>query len=167
MKFDLQKIKLYAGVAAAVAVVGAGAYWYSASAHSPKIATVSQNACGVPATAASFGIPLATMAATAAAVPVSFGPIEAPEAGGLVNLKFDPSVDGRGREVTMIGDTLLLPVTFGRGDQVPERITVTCRDGSVATVRYQGSSRAGSTFNVVHQQMAEAPAATAPETAID
>lgn len=158
MKFDMQKIKLGAGVLAAVAVVGAGSYWYAASAFSPPIVTISQTACGVPATTASFGVPLATVAQSAPRVPVSFGPIEAPQAGGAVNLKFDAGVDGRAREVTMLGDTLLLPVNFGRDDAYPERITITCRDGAVATVRYQGSSRAGATFNVVHQQLAEAPA---------
>jgi hypothetical protein len=165
MKLDLEKMKLAAGVVAAVAVVGAGSYWWAASSHSPKIVTVSQTACGLPATAASFGVPLATLREASPTLPVSLGPIDAAQAGGLVTLKFDPKADGRGREVTLENGVLRLPVTFGRDDAVPERIVLTCRDGSFAQVRYQGGGRAASTFTVVHQQLAEA--AEEPTTAID
>lgn len=165
MKLDSEKVKLVVGAVAAVAIVGVGSYWWAAGSHSPKIVTVSQTACGLPATAASFGVPLSTIRDSSPALSVAFGPIEAAQAGGLVTLKFDPKADGRGREVSMEGSTLRLPVTFGRDDAVPERIVLTCRDGGVAQVRYQGSGRAATTFNVVQQQLAEA--ADEPTTAID
>ncbi len=148
MKIDMQQIKLGAGVLAAVAVVGVGAYWYSASTHKPHIVTISQSGTGVTSGAV-FGVPLSTLTLAAPGVPVSFGPLEGHPDVGAVNLKFDAGVDGTGREVTMVNGDLLLPVTFGRNSQVPERITVTYRNNNLNSVRYQGKS-GGVTFNVTH-----------------
>jgi len=151
---NIVKIKEAAKIVAVAAVVGAGAYWYSASAHSPEIVTISQTACGVPSTSASFGVPIATLAEHAPGVPFSFGPIEAPEGGGAITIRFDPSADGKGREVTMAGDTLHLPVAYGRSSALPERVVVTCRDGEIATVRYSGSGERSVSFSVVAQAQA-------------
>lgn len=151
MNIDTPRIKRTAGVVIAIALVGVATYWYSASVHKPPIATVSQTGKGVPVSS-SFGIPLATLTAAAPHVAVSFGWLDAPQEGSAFNLTFDPRVDGRGREVALVGDKLLLPVTFGRDSLVPERITITYRNGEVATVRYQGKSRSSSTFQVVRSE---------------
>jgi hypothetical protein len=139
---------------AAAVVVGAGSYWWAARAHTPPIVAISQTACGIPAVSASFGVPLATLRESAPRIGVSFGPIEAPQAGGPLRLMFDPAADGRGREVKLIGETLHLPVAFGRDDARPERITITCRDGQLANVRYQAGTRSSATFNVVREDIA-------------
>lgn len=151
---DMNTLKMGAAAVAAVAIVGAGSYWYAASANKPAIATITQSACGLPATQASFGVPLHTIGTSAPNVAVRYGPIEAPQGGGIIHIAFDGKVDGRGREVELIGDTLHLPARFGRDNHVPERVSLVCRDGQIATVRYSGPSRSAATFNVVHQEEA-------------
>jgi len=102
---------------------------------------------------------MATLAAAAPGVPVSFGSLVTAQEGGTLRLTFHATVDGRGRDVTLLGrevtladDTLMLPITFGRDSLVPRRITINYRDGKVATVRYQGSSSGGTTFQVVRRE---------------
>ncbi len=156
---DMQKIK-QAGIAvAAVVVGGAAGYYWSQSVHEPEIVEVVRTACGVPAASASFGVPLRTAMESGKRLPFGVGPFETADSGGLVRLVFDPAVDGRGREVRMVDGTLHLPTAFGRDNQTPERITITCRDGAIASVRYQRDRRSSTTFNVLREEVtAMAPA---------
>jgi hypothetical protein len=133
----------------AVVLAGVG-YWYGSSSAAPKMVAVSQTGCG--AAAASFGVPLETIKRGAPTLAASFGPMEIPAA-SQVRLHFDPAADGKGREVKLIGDVLHLPVTYGAANNVPERIRMTCRDGAIATIRYEGGKRASATFQVVHQEI--------------
>jgi hypothetical protein len=153
MKFDaetLAKLKRTSlMIVGAVVVAGAG-YWYGSSSAAPKMVAVTQTGCG--AAAASFGVPLETIKRGAPTLAASFGPMEIPAA-SLVRLHFDPAADGKGREVKLVGDVLHLPVTYGPADNVPERIRVTCRDGVIATIRYEAGKRGAATFSVVHQEI--------------
>jgi hypothetical protein len=133
----------------AVVLAGVG-YWYGSSSAAPKMVAVSQTGCG--AAAASFGVPLETIKRGAPTLAASFGPMEIPAA-SQVRLHFDPAADGKGREVKLIGDVLHLPVTYGAANNVPERIRMTCRDGAIATIRYEGGKHASATFQVVHQEI--------------
>lgn len=164
---DMQKIKLAGYSAAAVVIGGAVGYYWSQSVHEPKIVQVTRTACGVPAGSGSFGVPLQTVLASSPQLPFGIGPFEAPDGGGLVRLVFDPDVDGRGREVRMVDGTLLLPTGFGRDNQMPQRITITCRDGAIASVRYQRDRRASATFNVLREEAtAMAPIQAEPAAVI-
>ena len=159
---DTSRIKL--GACAAVAVLAAGGigYWWAQSTYEPRIVEVSNTACGVPTATARFGVPLQTAVASMGNLPFGVGPVELPQGGGLVSLTFDPATDGKGREVRMVGNNLYLPTAFGRNNQIPERITISCRDGAVGIVRYQGGSRTSSTFNVIREE-ATAAAVVAPD----
>jgi len=150
------KYGAYAVLAAAVA--GGAGYWWSARLHAPPMVEIASTTCGVPPATARFDLPLETAVQAIGDRSFVIGPIEMPQGGGIVHLRFDRTVDGKGREVKMLGDTVSLPVVFGRGDAVPERITLTCRDGTLSTVRYQAGRRGGTTFTVV----AEEAAAMAP-----
>ena len=63
-------------------------------------------------------------------------------------------------EVSMEQGAILLPLTFGTDGAWPKRIRVNCRDGAVATVRFE-RDRASSTFSVTRP--AE-PAPVAPQS---
>ncbi|HET6519369.1 MAG TPA: hypothetical protein VFG47_06055 [Geminicoccaceae bacterium] len=158
---DTSKIKFGGYAAVAVLVAGGIGYWWAQSTYQPRIVEVSKTACGVPTATARFGVPLQTAMTSMGNLPFGVGPVELPQGGGLVNLTFDPATDGKGREVKMVGNNLYLPTAFGRNDQLPERITISCRDGAVGTVRYQGGNRTSSTFNVV-REAATAAAVAAP-----
>ncbi len=155
MNVDMKQIKLGAIAVAAVLVVGLGAHWYGASTHKPQIVSVVKTGGGVPA-GSGFGIPLTTLSQAAPGVAVSFGPMEGPGTTGAVKLRFDHAVEIQNREVRMVDGELQLPVRFGRDNELPQRITLTYRDGNLATVRYNGNS-GGVTFNVRQEMLAEAP----------
>jgi hypothetical protein len=146
----LPKLKRASMIVIGAVVVAGGSYWYGSSSAAPKMVAVSQTGCGVAA--ASFGVPLETIKRGAPTLAASFGPMEIPAA-SQVRLHFDPAADGTGREVKLIGDVLHLPVTYGAAGNVPERIRMTCRDGAIATIRYEGGKRASATFQVVHQEI--------------
>jgi hypothetical protein len=153
MKFDAQtlaKLKRASLIVVGAVVVAGASYWYGSSSAAPKMVAVSQTGCG--AAAAAFGVPLETIARGAPKLAASFGPMEIPAA-SLVRLHFDPDADGKGREVKLIGDVLHLPVTYGPAGHLPERIRMTCRDGAIATIRYEGSGRSTATFSVVRQEV--------------
>jgi hypothetical protein len=57
----------------------------------------------------------------------AMGPVEVPDGGGPITLRFEPSVDGEAHRVRLSGDTLYLPTGFGRGNSPPRRITIPCR----------------------------------------
>ena len=161
---DTSKIKFGGYAAVAVLVAGGIGYWWAQSTYQPRIVEVSNTACGVPTATARFGVPLQTAMASMGSVPFGVGPVELPQGGGLVNLTFDPAADGKGREVRMVGNSLHLPTAFGRNNQIPERITISCRDGAVGTVRYQGGNRTSTTFNVIREAATAAVAVPADGT---
>ena len=147
------KIRIGGYVAVALLVAGTGGYVWARSVHKPEITEVARTACGVPPATARFGVPLQTaLREGGGGLPFGVGPVEVPQGGGLVSLVFDPAADGKGREVRLVGDTLRLPTAFGRNGEAPARITISCRDGTINTVRYQGGDRRGTTFNVVREE---------------
>ena len=153
MKFDaefLAKLKRASLIVVGAVVVAGGSYWYGSSSAAPKMVAVTQTGCG--AAAASFGVPLESIKRGAPTLAASFGPMEIPAA-SQVRLHFDPAADGKGREVKLIGDVLHLPVTYGAAGNVPERIRMTCRDGAIATIRYEAGKRGAATYSVVYQEI--------------
>jgi hypothetical protein len=161
---DMQKMKLGAGAVAGAIVLAGGGYAIGTWMTKPELVAVSSVGCGTIGGGGSFGVPLQTAGLAAPSLGFTYGPIDYPSAGGELRLAFDREADGKQREVTLVGDTLLLPMTFGNNNQSPERITVTCRNNEIATVRYN-RGRAGTTFNVVRQEMSEAPDETEPAAA--
>lgn len=152
---DTQKMKLGAGLVAGAIALAVGGYAAGSWMTKPELVAVTSTGCGSIETAGSFGLPLRTVGLSAPAIAVSFGPVDYPTGGGGIRLAFERQVEGGGREVVLVGDTLRLPMTFGRDNLSPERITVTCRNGDIATVRYN-RGRSGTTFNVVRQEISEA-----------
>ncbi len=150
----LRSMKTKAGIAAALVVVAGGSYAVASWMSQPEVVAVSGTGCGNIAATANFGVPLRTVDMAAPAVQVSYGPVEYPSAGGPFRLAFDKQVDGREREVVMVGDTLRLPMTFGRDNASPKQIRITCRDNAITTVRY-ARGRTATTFNVTRQEVSD------------
>jgi hypothetical protein len=151
---NLNRIKMVSAVVAAVAVAGAVGYQGARWAHAPKLLEVAEAACGVPPATAAFAFPLEGALRSSGSLPIAVGPIDMPGGGGLITLRFDPTVDGGARDVRMIEDVIYLPTGYGRDAQIPDRITITCRDGGIASVRYRNDRRGGATFNVLREQAA-------------
>jgi hypothetical protein len=164
---DMNKIKYGAAAVVAVAIAAGAGYWWSARVHSPPMVQVASTTCGVPAAMARFDLPLQTAVQAVGDRSIVIGPVDMPQGGGLVSLRFDRAIDGRGREVTMRDGILHLPVAFGRDSDMPERITLTCRDNRINSVRYQSARRTGSTFNVVHEEAAAMVPEVAPEEPLE
>lgn len=164
---DMTSIKYGAAAVVAVAIAAGAGYWWSARVHSPPMVQVASTTCGVPAATARFDLPLQTAVQAVGDRSIVIGPVDMPQGGGLVSLRFDRSVDGRGREVTLRDGILHLPVAFGRDNDMPERITLTCRDSRINSVRYQSARRTGSTFNVVHEEAAAMVPEVAPEEPLE
>jgi len=145
----------FAAYAAGVALLaGAGGYYGGKSAHEPPLVEISRTACGLPPTTTRLKVPLETALAAAGNLRIGIGPIALVRGGGTIDVRFDPELDGSAPEVRMIDDVLHLPAVFGREKRSPARITIGCRDGVVATVRYQGDRRGSMSFNVVRERAA-------------
>ena len=135
-------------------VAGLVAYFVSFHLTAPRTVPITLAAClgfGV----ATVEIPLESLHAGASAVPISFGPIDLPGAGGAIRLHFHPPApttgkDGHG-EVIRSGDMIILPLTFGRSGTLPERIDLKCLNGKLSSIRYrrEGDSQ---TFRIVNDQ---------------
>ncbi len=143
------RIKLAGCLALAVAVAFGSGYAWARIASQPEIVEIGSIACGVPPLTASFGVPLQAVRAAVGDLPFGVGPVEVPEGGGRVYLLFDPSADGKRRDVRLVDATLHLPTLFGQDEVAPSRITMNCRDGALGSVRYQGTGRESATFSVV------------------
>lgn len=160
---DRSKINLWSTAALAAVLAGGIGYWWSASVHEPELVEVTSTACGVAPATARFDVPLQTAVQAIGQRSFIIGPVDMPQAGGILHLRFDGAVDGKGREVRLVDGTLHLPTTFGRDNLMPERVTLTCRDGAISSVRYQADRRSGTTFTIVHEETAAL--APAPEPA--
>jgi hypothetical protein len=141
------KIKTWALVIGVGAVAIAGTWLYSSSALTPAVAQVASSGCG-PDDPATFGVPLELLAETAGGVVFEAGPFATADLPGPLRIVFDPAMSGTEREITMLGDTIALPTTYGRSAAVPERINITCKDGAITTVRYTGGRSSATNFNV-------------------
>lgn len=150
---NLNRIKTVGALVVAAAVAGGIGYQWARWTYQPKLIQVTESACGIPPATAAFAIPLQGAMQTIG-LPIAVGPIDVPGGGGFITLRFDPTVDGRAREVQMIEDTVYLPTAYGHNAQVPDQITITCRDGAIASVRYRNDRRGSATFNVLREQAA-------------
>ena len=101
---------------------------------------------------ATVEIPLESLHAGTSAVPISFGPLVLPGAGGAIRLHFHPAAllsgDGGRDEVFRSGDMVILPLTFGHDRTLPDRIDLKCLNEKLTSIRYrhEGNSQ---TFRVV------------------
>jgi hypothetical protein len=162
MAMSVTNLKPVGLLALAAAVAAGGGYAFARTVHMPQIVDIGSTACSVPETSPRFGIPLTAMMQVAAGVPFGVGPVEVPEGGGPVILRFDPALAGEVDEVSLAGAILHLPISFGHDRQLPRRITLHCRDGAIGSVRYQGADGASTVFNVVRKAGACDPAAAPP-----
>jgi hypothetical protein len=145
-------LKLAGYLAVAAALAAGGGYAWARTVHRPQIVEVGSTACGVPETSSSFGVPLEVVMRVSGGMPFSVGPLEVPEGGGPLSLSFEPGLDGAAEEVRLDGATLHLPTRFGEDRQLPERITLHCREGDLGAVRYQSSGRASTVFKVLRNR---------------
>ncbi len=134
---------------------GAAAYLVSFHLTAPRTVPITLAGClgfGV----ATVEIPLESLHAGTSAVPISFGPIELPGAGGPVRLHFHPAAlpsgtggrDGGRDEVFRSGDMVILPLTFGHDRTLPDRIDLKCLNGELTAIRYRHGDDS-QTFRVV------------------
>ena len=128
---------------------GMAGYFIAARSTEPHLTLVTATACGVPASARGFAMPMQLLAASIPTLPVTVGPIEIPGIGRAISLRFDPTVDGRNTEVVHADGMIHLPLRFGHTATHPSRITLVCRNGRVATVQYALGTRERATFHVV------------------
>lgn len=141
-------LRLAGYVALAVALAAVGGYAWARTVHMPQIVDIGSTACGVPETSTRFGVPLEAVMRVSGGVPFSVGPLAVPEGGGPLSLSFEPDLDGLAEEVRLEAATLHLPTSFGEDRQLPERITLHCRDGDLGSVRYQSHGRASTVFKI-------------------
>ena len=142
------KLRLAGYLMLALGVAIGGGYGWARTVHMPRLVEIGSTACGLPVAGARFGVPLQAMLEAAGGLPFAIGPVEAPEGGGPITLRFEPSVDGAAHRVRLVGDALYLPTVFGEAHSEPRRITIHCREGVVGSVRYQGAGRESLTFEV-------------------
>jgi hypothetical protein len=158
-------LKLAGYLAAAAALAAGGGYAWARTVHMPQIVDISSTACGVPETSSSFGLPLEAVLRVSGGVPFSVGPVEVPEGGGPVSLRFEPELDGLAEEVRLEGAILHLPTHFGADRQLPQRITLHCREGGLGAVRYQSNGHASTLFKVLRSKTSLIDPAAAPDRA--
>ena len=149
---DLIRLKPLALVILAAAIAAGGGYAWARTVHMPQIVDIGTTACGLPPSSPQFGVPLEAVLRVGGGLPFGVGPVDVPDGGGPISLRFEPSLDGQADEVELVGDTLVLPTNFGREQRLPRRITIHCRDGEVGSVRYLGDGQASTTFNVVRRK---------------
>jgi hypothetical protein len=162
MGMSMTNRRLVGLLALAAAVAAGGGYAWARTLHMPQIVDIGSTACGVPETSPRFGVPLAAMMRVAGGLPFGVGPLEVPEGGGPVSLRFEPALDGEADEVRLAGAMLHLPTSFGHDRQLPRRITLHCRDGAIGSVRYQAAGGASTVFNVVRNDAGACDRAAAP-----
>jgi hypothetical protein len=149
---DLTRLKPIGAVILATVIAAGGGYAGARTLHMPQIVDIGTTACGLPPSSPEFGLPLEAVLRVGGGLPFGVGPVEVPDGGGPISLRFEPALDGQAGEVELAGDILVLPTTFGRERRVPRRIIIHCRDGAVGSVRYMGDGHANTTFNVVRRR---------------
>jgi len=155
-------LRLAGLLALAVALAAGGGYAWARTVHMPQIVEIGSTACGVPESSPSFGVPLAAVMQAAGGLPFGVGPVEVPQGGGPVGLRFEPALAGEADEVQLAGAILHLPTSFGHDRQLPRRITLHCRDGAIGSVRYQGADGASTVFHVARSKLGACDPAAAP-----
>jgi len=144
--------RLAAVLALAGALAAGGGYAWARTVHMPQIVEIGSTACGVPESSSRFGVPLAAVMRVGGGLPFGIGPVEVPEGGGPVRLRFEPTLRAEGDEVRLAGAILHLPTSFGPDGELPRRITLHCRDGAIGSVRYHGAGGASTVLQVVRSK---------------
>lgn len=148
--------KRRAAAAACIACLGvaagASAYFVSLRMTAPRTVPITLTGCRGNGEAR-VEIPLQALEHGTSTVPISFGPIDLPGAGGAVRLHFHTSLSSENdqvddAEVMRSGDMVHLPLTFGRDRLLPERIDLKCLDGKLTGIRYRHEG-GGRMFRVV------------------
>ena len=146
---NIEKVKLAGYLTLVIGAAVGGGYVWARMVHMPPMVEIGSTACGVPTSSARFGVPLQTIFEAAGGLSFGVGPVEMPEGGEPVRLRFETSIDGQASEVRLIDDVLYLPIAFGPDQRPPRRITLHCREGVLGSVRYQGDGRESATFGVM------------------
>ncbi len=133
---------------------GAAAYFVSFHLTAPRTVPITLAGC-LGFGMATVEIPLESLHAGTSVIPISFGPIDLPGAGGAIRLHFHPAASQTGNdsreEVLRSGDMVILPLTFGHDRALPDRIDLKCLNGELTSIRYrhEGDSQ---TFRVVNDR---------------
>jgi hypothetical protein len=133
---------------------GTAAYFVSLQMTAPRTVAITLAACRGNGEAR-VEIPLQALEHGTSAVPISFGPIDLPGAGGSIRLHFHTSLssgndESDDAEVMRSGDMVHLPLTFGRDRVLPERIDLKCLEGRLTGIRYRHEG-GGRMFRVVDE----------------
>ena len=139
-------------LALAAALAAGGGYAWARTMHMPQIVDIGSTACGLPESSPRFGVPLAAVLQVAGDLSFGLGPLDVPQGGGPVNLRFEPALSGAAAEVRLADAVLYLPTGFGQDRELPRLITLHCRNGTIGSVRYQGDSGASTVFEVTRSQ---------------
>ena len=102
----------------ALGVAVGGGYGWARTVHMPRIVEIGSTACGLPIAGARFGVPLQAMLEAAGGLSFAIGPVEVPDGGGPITLRFEPSVDGAAHQVAP-GRRYPLPADRIRPGQQP------------------------------------------------
>lgn len=125
---------LLAGIAALALVAGAALILSQRS--GATLTEVLQTTCDVGGTDTGLVLPLDLLRAGTPNLPVRIGPLDSPAAEVGISLEFRPG-DGSAEGVRRRGDVISLPLLLDGQGRVPNRVVLSCREGRVATVRYE------------------------------
>ena len=138
-----------AGLAGLGLAVGVSAYFAAFHLTAPRTVPITLTGCRGTGEAR-VEIPLEALERGASAIPISFGPIHLPGAGGAIRLRFNPALSpAEDGGVLRSGDMVNLPLTFGHDRTLPDRIDLKCMDGALTGIRYRHES-GGRMFRVVN-----------------
>ena len=128
--------------------VGLSAYFAALHLTAPRTVPITLTGCQGTGEAR-VEIPLEALEKGISTIPISFGPIHLPGAGGAIRLRFHPALSPlEDSRVLRSGDMVNLPLTFGLDRTLPARIDLKCVDGSLTGIRYRHES-ASQMFRVV------------------
>ena len=140
---DLIRLKPLALVILAAAIAAGGGYaWGAHRAHAAD-RRHRHHRLRPAAVEPQFGVPLEAVLRVGGGLPFGLGPVDVPDGGGPISLRFEPSLDGQADAVELADDTLH-PADHLRAASAACRAAsrIHCRDGAVGSVRYLGDGQA-------------------------
>jgi hypothetical protein len=145
-----------AGLSGLGLAVGISAYFAAFHLTAPPTVPITLTGCQGTGEA-TIEIPLEALEKGPSAVPISFGPIHLPGAGGAIRLRFHPALSStEDGGILRSGDMVNLPLTFGHDRILPDRIDLKCMDGTLTGIRYRHEN-GGRMFRVVNDDPETTP----------
>lgn len=138
-----------AGLAGLGLAAGVSAYFTALHLTAPRTVPITLTGCR-GAGDERIEIPLEALGQGISAIPISFGPIHLPGAGGAIRLRFHPALSSmEDGGILRSGDMVNLPLTFGHDRTLPDRIDLKCMDGILTGIRYRHEN-GGRMFRIVN-----------------